>query len=280
MRLTLKIIALIAASVCYGQFEIALDGNISVINSHSRYVESAQTNSIVGFSTITPSYTLKESYESRGGYGLGFHYRKSLGTKFEMKVGLDYTSVAFKRNAELIYDEVLTDDNDLIIGQPIGDGSGYIVNFSPSPIVGPSENKGETRLNHLTIPVYALYRVTSKLQIGVGIRNSILVSSRETILKYVVTNSNFGPVQSGDQTGSPTVFAGNFGQIVEAEDTSRTGFRPYQLIGSLMVSYTIWETLAIQGSFNQGLNGIYDEAQQIAGNARMRTVSLGVSYGI
>lgn len=279
MRLTILLTTMFVASVCLGQINITVNGNISLIGGHSKSVGSAASNSIFGFSSFSPSYTLKESYETRGGYGVGVSYKKVIAPKIELSAGLEFSSIAFKRNTEIIYDEVLADDDGLIIGQPLGDSSRYIVDFFPSQSIGESKNKGETRLNYISVPIYALYQVSSKLKIGLGIRNSMLISSKESTLQYVVNTQNFRPIESGDPIG-PGVFNGTVGQIVEVDDTSGNGLSNFNLIGSLIINYSISDRISIQSSLDLGVSTIYEEERQIAGKSRLRSVSLGLNYGI
>lgn len=242
------------------------------------YVNGGSNDPLSGFSVVTHSYTLKESYESRGGYGIDFGYTKSLSSKFSLQAGLGFNSIAFKRKTELIYDQSATVDDGVLVGQPIGDGSGFIVNFSSSDDLTSSDDKGETRINHLTIPVYALYNLNNKFQVGLGVRNSILISSKEVIQKYTTTPGNFQLVNSDDVLVRDLDDLSLSGQIVEEDDTSGNGFRSYNLIGSLFISYSITEKFAIRTTFDQGLNSFYEEEKQVAGEAKMRSVSLGVNY--
>lgn len=261
MRLTITIILFTSVITVFSQFGITVNGNYSVIGSHSRTEEAnSPITGFTGFATLTTSYTLNESYESRGGYGVEVTYNKAIAGRFEFQTGINYSAISYKRNTEVIYETVNDTDSDFIIRSVDG-----IITIIDSPGTGQSPRSvfdnssiGETTVTHLTIPVFVNYSLSDKIKIGLGVKNSFLLTAKETQFHYSATFS--GPI------------------ISPIDDRSKEGFKSYNLIGSLLINYSFNDKWSIETTCNQGLTGIYEEEKQVGGNAKMRNVTLGINY--
>ncbi|MEP0987762.1 outer membrane beta-barrel protein [Ekhidna sp.] len=268
----------------FGQISFYGGGNMTVIPT---LVETYMPpiNVGTGFSTTGPGYGLEESYDSRVGFQFGLRYTRNITSKINLTGGLGFSSIRFKRDNSLTYDEpsVFTTGYAVLPGNTVN-GSPLILRTNTPNTVGSGENVGSTSLNYIEIPISITYDIIPKFFIGVGVTNALLVRSKEVVNSVEFTSTfDRGEVviTPGDNT---TVSAEDyFNQIgsyviVEVDDTSREGISTYSLMGSLTLGYKLMDQLSIISAFNQGINAIYGSEKQIAGKAKRRSVSLGVQY--
>ena len=88
----------------FGQISFYGGGNMTVIPT---LVETYMPpiNDGTGFSTTGPGYRLEESYDSRVGFQFGLRYTRNITSKINLTGGLGFSSIRFKRDNSLMYDE-------------------------------------------------------------------------------------------------------------------------------------------------------------------------------
>lgn len=245
-----------------------------------RTMRTPTTTLISGFSASEVETGLVESYESRPGFRFGLNIEKKLNGKFSSYSGLNVRQLRFKRVIEVAYEEGFDPlDAGVLEGFSFGTldpGMGTISTIS-SPVIGSTENFGETTLNLLEIPVGISYKLNEKFRLGFSFINSFLLRSKE-----VINQVQFEPSEvtiNPDGSFNLRDFTQNSSFVLSDEDnTSGEGYEKYQLNTQFSAVYELTADLNFLLSFEQGITSIFEEEKQAAGDARLRAVLIGVSY--
>jgi hypothetical protein len=266
-------------------FFMEISGNYMLLRTQEGDPDPLPVNNYLpGFYPINqPEYIAVENFNSKPAFNVNLGISKSLFQKFSMEAGLGVSQMNFRRTISIEelneQEENIPDNTPELFGvEIIFTDYDSLVTEDRTYIGGTSENAGKTRITYLTLPIRFCFSPLERLSVGIGITPSVVLYSSQI---FTNTNITYKYSDVPIMYWSEDTLYGSREIVVETqeyEDRSSNGFTNVLWSGTVSINYNLFHKLWVSAQYQHSFTPIYDENRRYAGDAKYRTITLGLKY--
>lgn len=220
-----------------------------------------------GYSYVTVSATVKESFSEKTGFGMGARFDYPMTKRIFITSGLTFHYLQFKRTVRITNfpTSIEIPNVSSIVGRPFGSITAMPVQGDPAgnpvwptpllPLL--SEKYGNSTALFLQAPLLAGARFLSdRFTVKTGAVFSFLLHSTEVKSRYNVADNS----------------------ISEYKGSGKDSFNLFQAGATVQTGYLLGSRLGVDFSAQKFFTPVYKSGNQAGGKAKYNILSLGLSY--
>lgn len=272
MRKYLGFVCFLAVFTCQARvknFSVHIGASLPVLpgNETTDELIAIPIAAASGYSYVTSSVSLKESFAERRGFEMRGQFDYKITSKLYMTCGLSLHYVQFRRTMQVTrisgaFETITILPPNVITGTPFGtifsgsdrDSNGNII-VNPGLTLEQPKNLGSTTAFSMQLPIL----------VGTSILNNKLQVRTGPVFSYLLRSTEVRQTYSN-------------GVISEYKDSSKDSFNEFQAGVALQTAYLVSPRIGIDLGAQKFFTSIYKSSELAGGSTRYNFVSLGLCY--